>query len=232
MTVLSLENVSKTVNDVDILKNISLKVEKGEFVSIIGPSGSGKSSLLYILGLLDSPTYGEVFVEGQRIDFKETKEIARLRNLKFGFIFQFHYLIPEFTLFENVMVPMLRAGKEEDVAREKAYSILEKLGLKGKEKRKPYQISGGEQQRVAIARALANDPIVILADEPTGNLDSKNTEIVMDIFCRLHLEGKTVVMVTHETDLTQRTERVLRMKDGMIVEEIYLGKKVCGNESK
>lgn len=220
MTVLSLENVRKTVNEVEILKDIKVDVLSGEFLSIIGPSGSGKSSLLYIMGLLDAPSEGDVYVEGRRVDFKETKEIAELRNLKFGFVFQFHYLISELTLLENVMIPMLRAGKGKLESKEKAYSILERLGLKGKENRRPYQISGGEQQRVAIARALANDPLVILADEPTGNLDSKNTEIVMEIFCSLHNEGKTVVMVTHEIDLTQRTDRILRMRDGMIVEEI------------
>lgn len=220
MTVLSLENVRKTVNEVEILKDIKVDVLSGEFLSIIGPSGSGKSSLLYIMGLLDAPSEGDVYVEGRRVDFKETKEIAELRNLKFGFVFQFHYLISELTLLENVMIPMLRAGKGKLESKEKAYSILERLGLKGKENRRPYQISGGEQQRVAIARALANDPLVILADEPTGNLDSKNTEIVMEIFCSLHNEGKTVVMVTHEIDLTQKTDRVLRMRDGMIVEEI------------
>lgn len=220
MTVLSLENVRKTVNEVEILKDIKVDVLSGEFLSITGPSGSGKSSLLYIMGLLDAPSEGDVYVEGRRVDFRETKEIAELRNLKFGFVFQFHYLISELTLLENVMIPMLRAGKGKLESKEKAYSILERLGLKGKENRRPYQISGGEQQRVAIARALANDPLVILADEPTGNLDSKNTEIVMEIFCSLHSEGKTVVMVTHEIDLTQRTDRVLRMRDGMIVEEI------------
>lgn len=227
MSIIQLKNVGKKIRDEEILRNINLSVKKGEFISIIGPSGSGKSSLLYIIGLLDSPSNGEVFVEGREINFQETHEIAKLRNQKFGFIFQFHYLISEFTLLENVMVPMLKAGKLVDEARERAYTLLEKLGLKGKEKRKPFQISGGEQQRVAIARALANEPIVIIADEPTGNLDSKNTAIVMEIFCKLHLEGKTVIMVTHEVELTERTERVLKMLDGMIIEEIELGKKKC-----
>lgn len=227
MSIIQLKNVGKKIRDEEILRNINLSVNKGEFISIIGPSGSGKSSLLYIIGLLDSPSNGEVFVEGREINFQETHEIAKLRNQKFGFIFQFHYLISEFTLLENVMVPMLKAGKLVDEARERAYTLLEKLGLKGKEKRKPFQISGGEQQRVAIARALANEPTIIIADEPTGNLDSKNTAIVMEIFCKLHLEGKTVIMVTHEVELTERTERVLKMLDGMIIEEIEQGKKKC-----
>ncbi|MGB9823318.1 ABC transporter ATP-binding protein [Thermodesulfovibrio sp.] len=224
-SIIQLKNVNKKIKDETILKDINLSVNKGEFISIVGPSGSGKSSLLYIIGLLDTPSEGEVFVEKQKIDFEEKNKIAHLRNMKFGFIFQFHYLVGEFTLLENVMVPMLKAGKTKKEATEKAYSLLKKLGLNGKEKRKPFQISGGEQQRVAIARALANDPIVIIADEPTGNLDSKNTAIVMDIFCKLHLEGRTVIMVTHEIELTEKAERIIKMLDGKIVEDIELNKK-------
>lgn len=225
--IIQLKNINKKIRDELILRDINLSVTKGEFISIIGPSGSGKSSLLYIIGLLDIPSDGEVFIEGEKVDFTETHKIAHLRNIKFGFIFQFHYLIAEFSLLENVMVPMLKAGRTKEESREKAYLLLQKLGLKGKEKRKPFQISGGEQQRVAIARALANEPIVIIADEPTGNLDSKNTAIVMDIFCNLHLEGKTVIMVTHEIELTERTERIVKMLDGNIIEDIELDKKKC-----
>ncbi|MDW7972606.1 MAG: ABC transporter ATP-binding protein [Thermodesulfovibrio sp.] len=224
-SIVELKNINKKIKDEEILRDINISVKKGEFISIIGPSGSGKSSLLYIIGLLDKPNSGQVFVEGEAINFSNPQKIAHLRNLKFGFIFQFHYLISEFSLLENVMVPMLKAGKSKQEAKEKAFFLLEKLGLKGKEKRKPFQISGGEQQRVAIARALANEPIVLIADEPTGNLDSKNTAIVMDIFCKLHLEGKTVIMVTHEIELTEKTERVIKMLDGMIIEEIKLKKK-------
>lgn len=226
-SIIQLKNINKKIRDELILRDINLSVTKGEFISIIGPSGSGKSSLLYIIGLLDIPSDGEVFIEGEKVDFTETHKIAHLRNIKFGFIFQFHYLIAEFSLLENVMVPMLKAGRTKEESRERAYLLLQKLGLKGKEKRKPFQISGGEQQRVAIARALANEPIVIIADEPTGNLDSKNTAIVMDIFCNLHLEGKTVIMVTHEIELTERTERIVKMLDGNIIEDIELDKKKC-----
>lgn len=226
-SIVELKNINKKIRDEEILKDINISVQKGEFISIIGPSGSGKSSLLYIVGLLDKPSSGQVFVEGEAIDFNNPQKIAHLRNLKFGFIFQFHYLISEFSLLENVMVPMLKAGKSKEEAKERAYFLLEKLGLKGKEKRKPFQISGGEQQRVAIARALTNEPIMLIADEPTGNLDSKNTAIVMEIFCKLHLEGKTVIMVTHEIELTEKTERILKMLDGMIIEEIALEKKKC-----
>lgn len=226
-SIIQLKNINKKIRDELILRDINLSVTKGEFISIIGPSGSGKSSLLYIIGLLDIPSDGEVFIEGEKVDFTETHRISHLRNIKFGFIFQFHYLIAEFSLLENVMVPMLKTGRTKEESRERAYLLLQKLGLKGKEKRKPFQISGGEQQRVAIARALANEPIVIIADEPTGNLDSKNTAIVMDIFCNLHLEGKTVIMVTHEIELTERTERIVKMLDGNIIEDIELDKKKC-----
>ncbi len=216
-SIIEVKGIHKSIGDEMILRDINLSVKQGEFVSIIGPSGSGKSSLLYILGLLDAPSKGEIYIEGEGISFSDVHRIAMLRNHKFGFIFQFHYLLTEFNLLENVMVPMIKAGKKRQQARERAYLLLEKLGLKGKELRRPFQISGGEQQRVAIARALANEPLVIIADEPTGNLDSKNTAIVMDIFGALHREGKTVIMVTHEIALTEKTERVVKMIDGEIL---------------
>lgn len=222
MEILSVKNIEKIIGQEKILKNVNLSVNKGEFLSIIGPSGSGKSTLLYILGLLDSPTSGEVVVEGSPVSFKDKNKLATLRNKKFGFVFQFHYLVNELTLEENVMVPMLKAKVDKKVAKEKANVLLEKLGLKGKENRKPYQISGGEQQRVSIARALSNDPDILIADEPTGNLDSKNTEKVMEIFKQINQEGKTIIMVTHETDLAERTDRIVKMRDGQIVEEVLL----------
>jgi len=227
LSIIQLKNIFKKIRDEEILKNINISINKGEFISIIGPSGSGKSSLLYIMGLLDKPTSGEVIVDGQNIDFSNPQKISHIRNSKFGFIFQFHYLVSEFNLIENVITPMLKAGKTKEESIERAYMLLKNFGLTGKEKRKPFEISGGEQQRVAIARALANNPLVIIADEPTGNLDSKNTATVMEIFCKLHLEGKTIVMVTHETELTEKTERIVKMLDGMILEDVELEKKRC-----
>ena len=215
--ILRAENIKKKVGDYEILKGVSIEVKRGEFLSIVGASGSGKSSLLYILGLLDKPTEGRVFLEGEEVDFKNEKRLSFLRNNKLGFIFQFHYLIPELSALENVMVPMLKKGISFEEAKERAFSVLKRLGLEGKESRKPYQLSGGEQQRVAIARAVANQPSIILADEPTGNLDSFNTRRVMEIFKELNQEGITILMVTHERELALETHRIVEMRDGKII---------------
>lgn len=215
--VIELINIKKSIREEEILKGISLKVCKGEFLAIMGASGSGKSSLLYIMGLLDRPTSGEVLFKGQRMDFQKGEELSKVRNESIGFVFQFHYLLPEFTLLENVMVPMLKRGTHVDEAKEKAYDLLSRLGLKGKEKRKVYQISGGEMQRVAIARALANEPELLLADEPTGNLDSKNTQVVMDLLQDINATGKTIVMVTHDMQVAKRAKRIVEMMDGQVV---------------
>jgi len=214
---IELRGVKKVIGQEEILKGIDIEIKKGEFVAIIGASGSGKSSILYIMGLLDRPTEGEVFFEGERIDFSEEEKISKIRNQKIGFVFQFHYLLPEFSLLENVMIPAIRLGMRREEARERAYELLKRLGLAGKENRKMYQISGGEMQRVAIARALINKPLVILADEPTGNLDSKNTQAVMDIFKDINSEGTTIVMVTHELELARQAHRIVEMKDGRIL---------------
>ncbi|WP_461829234.1 ABC transporter ATP-binding protein [Aquifex sp.] len=211
------ENIKKRIGDYEILKGVSLEVRKGEFLSIVGASGSGKSSLLYILGLLDKPTEGRVFLEGEEIDFGNEKRLSFLRNNKLGFIFQFHYLIPELSALENVMTPMLKKGVSFEEAKERAFRVLKRLGLGGKENRKPYQLSGGEQQRVAIARAIANEPAIILADEPTGNLDSLNTRRVMEIFKELNQEGITIIMVTHERELAEETDRIVEIRDGRVI---------------
>ena len=212
-------NLRKSIGDNPILNGISIAVEKGDFTSIVGSSGSGKSSLMYVLGLLDSPTSGEVYVDGRKVDFTDSKSLSDIRNRKIGFVFQFHYLIAELTASENVMVPMLKHGIKRPEAKDRSYSLLAELGLEGKEGRKPYQLSGGEQQRVAIARALANDPEIVMADEPTGNLDSKNSALVMDVFLELNEKGRSILMITHEPELAERTKKVYEIKDGLIVGE-------------
>jgi ABC-type antimicrobial peptide transport system, ATPase component len=217
-----LSGIKKTVGSEQILKGIDLEIYEGEFVSIIGASGSGKSSLLYILGLLDKPTEGEVFFEDEKIDYSKDKRLSYLRNSKLGFVFQFHYLVQELSLLDNVILPAIKKGVPIKEARERAMVLLERLGLKGKENRKPYEISGGEMQRTAIARALINQPKVLLADEPTGNLDSTNTQRVMDIFKEINKSQTTIVMVTHEIDLARQTKRIVELKDGSVIRQEYL----------
>jgi lipoprotein-releasing system ATP-binding protein len=217
-----LSGIKKTVGSEQILKGIDLEVYEGEFVSIIGASGSGKSSLLYIMGLLDKPTEGEVFFEGEKIDYSNEKRLSYLRNSKIGFVFQFHYLVQELSLLDNVILPAIKKGVPIKEARERAMVLLERLGLKGKENRKPYEISGGEMQRTAIARALINQPKVLLADEPTGNLDSINTQKVMDIFKEINKSQTTIVMVTHEIDLARQTKRIVELRDGSVIRQEYL----------
>jgi ABC-type antimicrobial peptide transport system, ATPase component len=217
-----LSGIKKIVGSEQILKGIDLEIYEGEFVSIIGASGSGKSSLLYILGLLDKPTEGEVFFEDEKIDYSKDKRLSYLRNSKLGFVFQFHYLVQELSLLDNVILPAIKKGVPIKEARERAMVLLEKLGLKGKENRKPYEISGGEMQRTAIARALINQPKVLLADEPTGNLDSTNTQRVMDIFKEINKSQTTIVMVTHEIDLARQTKRIVELRDGSVIRQEYL----------
>ncbi|MFT3775221.1 MAG: ABC transporter ATP-binding protein [Minicystis sp.] len=205
-----------------VLTDIDLTIREGEFVSLTGFSGSGKSTLLYLLGALDKPTSGEVLLDGEDIGDLEDDERAEVRSNKLGFVFQFHFLLPEFTVLENVMIPMLRRGlRSRDDAEEKAVRVLERMGLGPLLQRRPNQLSGGQQQRVSIARAVANDPRIILADEPTGNLDSKNGVVVMEVFEQLvREEGLTIVMVTHERSFAQRTSRQVVLRDGQIVADM------------
>ncbi|MCS7262747.1 MAG: ABC transporter ATP-binding protein [Aquificaceae bacterium] len=219
MNLLELRGVRKSIGQEEILKGIDLLVKRGEFVAVVGASGSGKSSMLYIMGLLDKPTYGEVFFEGDRVDFSKEKKLSELRNRRIGFVFQFHYLLPEFTLLENVMLPAVKLGVRREQAKERAYELLKSLGLAGKEHRRIYQISGGEMQRVAIARALINNPSLLLADEPTGNLDSRNTYVVMEIFKEINRGGTTILMVTHEPHLALQAHRVVEVRDGLILSD-------------
>jgi lipoprotein-releasing system ATP-binding protein len=204
-----------------VLDGVSVALGRREFVAITGASGSGKSTLLYLLGVLDRPTAGQVLLFGEDVSHIDDDARARRRSRDLGFVFQFHFLLPEFTVLENVTIPMLRGGKfTADAARSRAREVLAQLGLAELEHRKPSQLSGGQQQRVSVARAVAHGPRIVLADEPTGNLDSKNGEAVMGIFEQLvHEHGITLVMVTHEPRFAERATRQLVMRDGRIVED-------------
>ncbi|MEN6543387.1 ABC transporter ATP-binding protein [Parvibaculum sp.] len=206
---------------VTLVRDINLSVDKGEFVSITGPSGSGKSSLLYLLGLLDVPTNGEVLIDGQSTTGLDANALAAIRLRKIGFVFQFHFLLPEFDVLQNIMLPMRRLGAlSEGDMKERGMSLLAGLEMADQATKRPDQLSGGQRQRVAIARALANDPLILLADEPTGNLDTKNSKIVQEIFARLVREqGRTVIAVTHEMDFAAATQRNVHLVDGRIVSD-------------
>ncbi|MEM5827939.1 MAG: ABC transporter ATP-binding protein [Candidatus Aenigmatarchaeota archaeon] len=207
-------------SEITVLKGINLKVKEGEFISLLGPSGSGKSTLLHIIGCLDKPTKGKVIIDGKDVSKLNDNELALLRREKIGFVFQFYFLFPYLNAIENVMLPMLLAGKSKREAEERAKELLEKVGLeKSRFYNKPNQLSGGQQQKVAIARALANNPKILLADEPTGNLDSKSAEEVMNIFKKINRDGTTIIMVTHNIELTKYSNRVIRIKDGKLLEE-------------
>jgi len=202
-----------------VLNDISFTVNRGEFVTLVGKSGSGKSTLLYILSTMDTEYEGSLQVHGDMITGLKQNQLAAIRNEKIGFVFQFHYLLPEFTCLKNVMIPALRLGNySRKEIEERAYEKLTLLGLQDQALKPSSKLSGGQQQRVAIARALINDPLIIMGDEPTGNLDSKNSQIVFDIFSQLAHELKqTIVAVTHDNDFAERSDRTIEMQDGMIV---------------
>ncbi len=204
---------------VEVLKGVDLNVEKGEFVAIVGPSGVGKSTLLHLLGALDRPTAGEILYEDVSLGRLDNGQLASFRNQTVGFIFQFHHLLPEFTALENVMMPLLVARRKRAQAQEIAASLLREVGLEPRLSHRPPELSGGELQRVAIARALATGPKVILADEPTGNLDTKTGDAAFELLRRLNRErGLTLIMVTHNEGLARRSDRIIAMLDGRIVE--------------
>lgn len=222
--VIETKNVTRILAEtvpVTLVKQINFKAKAGEFVSITGPSGSGKSSLLYLLGLLDAPTEGRVIVDGEDTSAFDRDELARFRLAHLGFVFQFHFLLPEFSVLENVAIPMRRLGalSDEDV-RARAIKLLEGLEIGDQLNKFPDQLSGGQRQRVAIARALANQPTIILADEPTGNLDTRNSAIVQDIFVRLAKEqGTTIIAVTHDIEFAEAADRNVHLVDGMIARD-------------
>jgi lipoprotein-releasing system ATP-binding protein len=218
---ISIKNISKTFNvsggDVRVLNDISFDVSKGDMTAIMGPSGAGKSTLLHILGALDRPTSGSLLYEGQDILSFRDDALSGFRNRNVGFVFQFHHLLPEFNALENAMLPGLISGIDRAGTRRKAEEILKDLGLSKRMHHKPGQLSGGEQQRVAVARALMLEPSVVLADEPTGNLDTKTGEELFELLLELNAKGITFIIVTHNDLLASRCERIIRMKDGMIV---------------
>jgi len=199
------------------LKHISLEIKSGEFVAILGPSGSGKSTLLHIIGGLDRPSEGSIFVDAENLSKLSDKKLAAFRNKKIGFVFQFFNLIPKTSVFDNVYLPFLYSRETVDKPKDKVNQLLTSLGLANKLKSKPNEISGGEQQRVAIARALINNPTIILADEPTGNLDSKTGLDILKILLSLKERGKTIIMVTHEQHLANSADRIINIKDGSLV---------------
>ena len=215
---IEIKNIHKSYGSLEVLKGIDAVIEQGEIVSIVGASGAGKTTLLQIVGTLDKPDCGEILYDGRRVDNLPDREMARFRNGNIGFVFQFHQLLPEFTALENVMIPALIGGKNQSDAEQEAKRILDFLSLSDRLGHKPAQLSGGEKQRVAVARALINRPSVILAEEPSGSLDSKNKIELHKLFFDLRDEFKqTFVIVTHDETLARMTDRTLFMKDGSIV---------------
>jgi putative ABC transport system ATP-binding protein len=205
---------------VTALKKIDLKINEGEFVSIIGPSGSGKSTMLHLLGCLDRPTEGKIIFDGIDVSKLNDKELSKIRGEKIGFVFQFFNLYPTLTAIENVELPMIIANKKPDERKKMAGELLKMAKLEKGYDHLPSQLSGGERQRVAIARALANDPLLILADEPTGNLDSKTGKEIAELFVELNKKGKTIVVVTHMVDIAKYAQRIIYLKDGKIIKEV------------
>jgi putative ABC transport system ATP-binding protein len=227
--VISLEDIHKVYNmgevDVPALRGVSINIKSGEFLSIIGPSGSGKSTLMNIIGCLDKPTSGNYFIEGQNIVDLERDRLAEIRNEKIGFVFQSFNLLPRTSAIENVELPLIYNGTPSNKRLELAHEALRVLGLEGRENHLPSQLSGGQQQRVAIARAIVNKPSIILADEPTGNLDTNMSVEILEIFKSLNEQGKTIVMITHEKDIAEYAKRIIILSDGKIISENKIDKK-------
>ncbi len=215
---IQLESITKNFGSLQVLKGISFTIEKGEVVSIVGPSGAGKTTLLQIMGTLDRPDGGQVWLNGTDVSRMKEKELSAFRNREIGFVFQFHQLLPEFTALENVMIPALIQGVSSSTARKSAMEMLDFLGLSSRVSHKPAELSGGEKQRVAVARALVNHPSVILADEPSGSLDTQNKEELHRLFFDLRDKlGQAFVIVTHDEDLASKTDRTIHLIDGRVV---------------
>jgi lipoprotein-releasing system ATP-binding protein len=220
---LTATNIIKNYGTLPVLRGVDINIKKAEIVSIVGSSGAGKSTLLHILGTLDTADKGSVLLAGERVESLSGKKLAAFRNKNIGFVFQFHHLLPEFTAVENVCIPGWIAGKKKSEIKEKAIQLLTTLGLSDRIENKPQQLSGGEQQRVAVARALINDPLIIMADEPTGNLDSANAKELHQLFIQLRDQFKqTFLIVTHNEELAQMSDRILHMKDGRIIDNFLI----------
>jgi putative ABC transport system ATP-binding protein len=224
MALVEVRNVSKIYHlggeEIRALDDVSLDIQPGEFISIIGPSGSGKSTLMHILGCLDSPTRGTITLDGTMIQDASGVQLARIRNAKIGFVFQFFNLLPKLTVLQNVELPMIYSGLRARARRERALAALKMVDLENRAKHRPMQLSGGQQQRVAIARALVNDPKIIFADEPTGNLDSVTGEAILHLFEQLSTQGRTIALVTHDPEIAARTPRKIEIRDGKIAKHI------------
>ncbi len=220
LVMIEARNIVKRYGNLEVLRGVDLDIAQGEIVSIVGPSGAGKTTLLQIIGTLDTPQQGEVRYDGKNVLALKDKELARFRNRNIGFVFQFHQLLPEFTMLENVTIPALLGGDNKNDAMQRARLLLERMHLGDRLDHKPSQLSGGECQRVAVARALINSPKVILADEPSGSLDSHNKQELHQLFFDLRNElGQTFIIVTHDESLAAQADRTLHMRDGMIVEQ-------------
>lgn len=217
---ITIKNIRKSFGQLEVLKGIDLHINKGEIVSIVGQSGAGKTTLLQIIGTLDKADSGEIIIDGNDISNMSSKKLADFRNQHIGFVFQFHQLLPEFTALENIMIPAFIGGKSRKEAKERAHELLDFMGLTNRASHKPAELSGGEKQRVAVARALINNPEVILADEPSGSLDSQNKRELHQLFFDLRNKfGQTFVIVTHDEELATITDRTIHMKDGLVLPE-------------
>jgi putative ABC transport system ATP-binding protein len=224
MALVELRNVSKIYHlggeEIRALDDLSLDIDAGEFISIIGPSGSGKSTLMHILGCLDTPTRGKLKLDGTEIQGATKAELARIRNQKIGFVFQFFNLLPKLNVLQNVELPMIYSGVSAKERRDRSMDALKLVGLENRSKHRPMQLSGGQQQRVAIARALVNSPKIVFADEPTGNLDSHTGEAILTLFRKLSEEGRTIALVTHDPEIAAVTPRQIEIRDGKVAKQV------------